>query len=121
MSDSELLRCGPFLKYICTAETNLPDRPLNEGLARLYGARKECIAASARVFQPDRFSEIQTDCSSPGQFLFGIDSRETVRSRNAYSSPLGDREFGLEPRDDRIELSLSCSTKRLFATEEMVF
>ena len=41
MSDCALLRYGTLLKYICTAEANLADMPLDECFAKLYQARKE--------------------------------------------------------------------------------
>ena len=41
MSDCALLRHGTLLKYICTAEANLADMPLDECFAKLYQARKE--------------------------------------------------------------------------------
>jgi len=41
MSDFALLRYGTVLKYICTAEANLADMPLDECLTKLHEARRE--------------------------------------------------------------------------------
>jgi hypothetical protein len=41
MSDCDLLRYGTVLKYICTAEANLADVPLDECFVKLYEAQRE--------------------------------------------------------------------------------
>jgi len=41
MSDFALLRYGTFLKYICAAEANLADMPLEDCFTKLYEAQQE--------------------------------------------------------------------------------